>query len=426
VNAARHRRRPAAAALAVVLTLSGCTALPGATDRPATVAIGLLSPASGSGSAGDDAVRGAQLAIDLVNNSHPELPLPLAGGTGLPGLNGAVLTLAVRDTAGSADQAETAANDLVTQDHAAAIVAADSATVMAALGAQAQRLRVPLLDATSSADYLPEMGLEWYFRISPSDRTLVETAYALLRRELPADQPARLAVLQDQGGDMATDADLVRELATRAGYSIVATLDIGPSSMDLPAAVRQLDESGADAVLAVLANDGAAKTAVELTTSLTHPVPLLGLGPGFLAVDAPTAGDQGSGAAAVVLRAAPWSADFAARSPAGLAVAEFYRRRFGANMSSAAASAFTATITLAVAIDTAASADSTRIRAALRQIWLPATAVIMPWNGVRFDASGQNQLAAAVIEARLADGYRVVFPRELASRPVLWTGEPQP
>jgi branched-chain amino acid transport system substrate-binding protein len=176
----------------------------------------------------------------------------------------------------------------------------------------------------------------------------------------------------------------------------------------------------------VLANDGAAKTAVELTASLTHPVPLLGLGPGFLAVDAPSAGDDASPATAVVLRAAPWSADFAARNPAGLAVAEFYRRRFGTNMSSAAASAFTATLTLAVAIDTAASADSARIRAALRQIWLPATAVIMPWNGVRFDASGQNQLAAAVIEARLAGGYRVVFPRELASRPVLWTGEQQP
>lgn len=426
VNAARHRRRRTVAALAlaaVVVALTACTGSDRAPNRPTTVAIGLLSPASGGGGAGDDAVRGAQLAIDLVNNSHPELPLPLANGAGLPGLNGAVLTLAVRDTAGSADQAETAANDLVTEDQALAIVAADSAPVMAALGAQAQRLRVPLLDATSSANYLPEMGLEWYFRISPSDRTLVETAYALLRRQLPTDRPSRLAVLQDRGGDMATDVDLVRELATRAGYSIVATLDIAPSSTDLLAAQHQLDESGADAVLAVLANDGAAKTAVELVASLIRPVPLLGLGPGFLAVDAPSTSDATSGATPVVLRAAAWSADFAARSPAGLAVAEFYRRRFGTSMSSAAASAFTATITLAVAIDTAASTDPGRIRAALRQIWLPATAVIMPWNGVRFDASGQNQLAAAVIEARLAGGYRVVFPRELASRPVLWTGD---
>ncbi|MGE5827470.1 MAG: ABC transporter substrate-binding protein, partial [Micromonosporaceae bacterium] len=279
MNAARHRQRRAAvlALAAGMLVLAGCGGSPRTPHRPATVAIGLLSPASGGGGMGDDAVRGAQLAIDLVNNSHPELPLPLAKGAGLPGLGGAVLTLAVRDTAGSADQAETAANDLVSFDHAVSIVAAESAPVMAALGAQAQRLRLPLVDATSSADYLPEMGLEWYFRVSPSDRVLIETTYALLRRQLPAGQPARLALLQDQGGDLATDADLVRELATRSGYSIVATLDLAPSGTDLLAAQQLLDQSGADVVFAVLAQDGAARTAIDLAAALVHPVPLLGL-----------------------------------------------------------------------------------------------------------------------------------------------------
>jgi hypothetical protein len=44
----------------------------------------------------------------------------------------------------------------------------------------------------------------------------------------------------------------------------------------------------------------------------------------------------------------------------------------------------------------------------------------MPWNGVRFGANGQNQLAAAVVEARAPGGYQVVFPRELATVPMVW------
>jgi branched-chain amino acid transport system substrate-binding protein len=53
-------------------------------------------------------------------------------------------------------------------------------------------------------------------------------------------------------------------------------------------------------------------------------------------------------------------------------------------------------------------------------MWLPATQVMLPWNGIRFDATGQNTLAGAVMEARTPAGFRVVYPRELAVVPVPW------
>jgi branched-chain amino acid transport system substrate-binding protein len=46
--------------------------------------------------------------------------------------------------------------------------------------------------------------------------------------------------------------------------------------------------------------------------------------------------------------------------------------------------------------------------------------MIMPWNGVRFNSEGQNQLAAGVVEG-WDDGFRVVYPRELAAGPMVWT-----
>jgi branched-chain amino acid transport system substrate-binding protein len=56
----------------------------------------------------------------------------------------------------------------------------------------------------------------------------------------------------------------------------------------------------------------------------------------------------------------------------------------------------------------------------LRQLWLPATATIMPWDGVRFDASGQNRLANALIEQQAGTGFKIVYPRELAEATVAW------
>jgi branched-chain amino acid transport system substrate-binding protein len=151
-------------------------------------------------------------------------------------------------------------------------------------------------------------------------------------------------------------------------------------------------------------------------------IPVLGLGHGFDAL-APLPVSSVDSSTPVVLRAAGWSADFAARNPTAVAVSSLYQRRSGLRMSVSAANAFTATIALAAAIDAAGSADPASVRAALRQLWVPATQTIMPWNGVRFGANGQNQLAAAVVEARAPGGYQVVFPRELATVPMVWAGQ---
>jgi branched-chain amino acid transport system substrate-binding protein len=89
-------------------------------------------------------------------------------------------------------------------------------------------------------------------------------------------------------------------------------------------------------------------------------------------------------------------------------------------MTTAAASAFTATLLVAQAIDAAGTRDPASIRASLRQIWLSALQTIMPWNGIRFADNGQNQLAAAVVEGWTGSTFQVIYPRELSTRPITW------
>ena len=51
---------------------------------------------------------------------------------------------------------------------------------------------------------------------------------------------------------------------------------------------------------------------------------------------------------------------------------------------------------------------------------MPATQTIMPWDGIRFDGNGSNQLGAAVVEQRLPSGFQVVHPTELAAAKLRW------
>jgi branched-chain amino acid transport system substrate-binding protein len=415
----RHGKRAVARRLLVLLPVlalfaAGCTGPDESTATVGPVTIGLMTPVTGAQAAwGVEALRGAQLAVEVVNESYPDLPIPLAMGSGLPGLGGRRLALAGGDTKGTADDAVNEAGLLV-GNGAVALVSADSAEVAAAIGSQTQRLHVPLVDAGSTADYLTELGMDWYFRTLPSDRLLAETAFALLQSQFANSATPRVAILAESGAQDAAATTLVSDLAQRAGYTVAtqATVSNRAGAADQAA---QLDLADADVLLALVTSRQGAADIAQVASRLEDPLPLIGLGPGFEAVPLDPVQFP------AVLRTSSWSAELSHRNPAGKALADLYLSRFGATMTEAAANAFTATLTVAAAIDASGSSDPAAIRSALRQIFEPATHLIMPWSGVRFDANGQNLLAAGVVEGRQGGNFGVVFPRELAIGPMIWS-----
>jgi len=84
-------------------------------------------------------------------------------------------------------------------------------------------------------------------------------------------------------------------------------------------------------------------------------------------------------------------------------------------MTEPAAETFTAVLTLAQAVDSARSLDAQPIRTALLGLNVPGRDTIMPWGGIRFDQTGQNVQAAALVERITPDVAHVVFPQELAA-----------
>ncbi|HEX6684358.1 MAG TPA: ABC transporter substrate-binding protein [Candidatus Limnocylindrales bacterium] len=393
---------------AVFLIAAGCTA---DDPTPPSIVVGVLSATTGTGAnPNDDAARGAQLAIDVVNDSHPSLPIPLAPGIGLPGLRGARLTLVSGDTQGKTDLATRQANEFVTVRKAVGVVLADSAEVAMTAASEMQRLRAPLLDACNTADYLTELGMDWYFRAAPGDRSMVEDAFTLLRRQ----GVTKIAVLTEPAGDSAAGLSHVQAVAGGGGTQILSQHELGAAEV-----AERLSGGGAQALVAWAHTAEGAANVRKLAAQVRSAPPILGLGKGFRDLTEPP------GSTPMVLRTVLWSADLAGRSPAAKAVGELFEKRFGHRMSGVAAATFTSVIALAVAIDAGSSADPAAIRAALRQTALPATQMIMPWDGVRFATDGHNSLAASALEAWDGGGFRMVYPIELASQQLRWPARPE-
>src|SRR5664279_5327817 len=84
----------------------------------AAVRIGAPYPLTGGAASAGMAVKQAiEVAVDVINNAHPELPdLPLAKTEGLPGLGGRKVEVLFADHQGNPAIAQSEALRLITQD----------------------------------------------------------------------------------------------------------------------------------------------------------------------------------------------------------------------------------------------------------------------------------------------------------------------
>jgi branched-chain amino acid transport system substrate-binding protein len=410
--------------LAISAGSAGCTK---PATKPATnpasvpptgpVTIGLVTAATGvDASTGIDAQRGAQVAVDVINGGFPDLAVPLGPGTGLPGLGGAQVRLVTAEAAGPDDRSRVAVDGLVDRSQVAGVVVVGTAGQSGAAAKEAERRGVPLIDAYNTADDPDTPVQNWSFRLAPTDLTAARTALLMLTHDTPPGSLRSLAVLVGTGANTTNQGRALRQTAIDLGFPASVLITVNPKQTDHRTLAHTLDSYGLSATLALASTEGEATAIADTIRQLRHPVPLIGLGRGFADLrDAPPG-------VPTFVRGVAWSADLFRRDPLGTSVADLFQRRFNTAMSEAGAAAFTATLALAEAVDSAGTAQAEPVRTSLRQLTVPATELVMPWNGIAWGPDGQNSLAAAVIEQGSDNVFQVVFPPEVASTPLRWTG----
>jgi branched-chain amino acid transport system substrate-binding protein len=396
-----------AALVTALLLVAACTSSEqqGGTASVSEVRIGVLAPKSGaSAAAGAEVQRGAELAAALVNDDQ-------GGSVELAGLGGARLTIVAADTKSDPQTAATEADRLITQQQVAGLVGAYDADVTEEASQRTERRGIPFVNGDSPADYLTQRGLDWFFRTGPTDRMFGEAFYSTLQQAKV--QPTRISMLFTTDVDGASLHRVLHTLAPEAGYQEHGMVKFQKGQANIVPELRELRDVKKPEVLFLMTSTASDSVHVLKTMQAMgyRPPQIFVFARGVFSEPQmlEAAGTAGEG----VYYGTAWSREIAGRSGIAKAVMEQYEQRYNQPMGETAAGSFTAVLMLAQAINHAGSTDPGRVRAAMLNLDIPGRETIMPWSGVRFDASRQNVAANGVVEQRVGQTFKVVFPNEL-------------
>lgn len=388
------------------------------------IKIGVIYPLTGAAaSTGLELKNAAELAAEIVNSDMKDLSLPLAPGAGLPNLKGAKVKLVFADHQGNPQVGATEAERLVTQEKVVAIMGCYFSAVTATASQVAERLGVPFLNADSTSSTLTQRGFKWFFRTTPHDELFVHNFYAFLK-DVQAKKKTKvqtISILNENTLWGSETAKLQEKLAGEQGYKVAEKILYPAKSTQLTSEVQRIKAAGADVVMQS-SYLGDAILAMKTYKDLGYtPAALLANDAGFNDSEfLKTLGKDGE----FILSREVWALDLGTQKPLIKKANDMLQERHKVNFNGNSARAFTGILTLADAVNRAGSTKPEAIQKALRETNIPGDKLIMPWDGIRFDATGQNELGAGII-VQVQDGkYVTVWPFKLASKDIVWPMPP--
>ena len=384
------------------------------------VPIGVILPLTGAAaSTGLERRNAAEMAAEIVNTPHKDLALPLAEGAGLPHLKGAKLKLLFADHQGNPQLGASEAERLITQEKVAALMGCYFSAVTATASQVAERHGIPFLNADSTSSTLTQRGFKWFFRTTPHDELFVQNFFAFLKdvQQKKGVKVKTLALFNENTLWGSETTKLEEKLAKENGYDVLERILYPAKSAQLTSEVQRIKAAGADVVMES-SYLGDAVLAMKTYKDLGYtPAALLANDAGFNDSEfLRTLGKDGD----YVLSREVWALDLGERKPLIRKANDLLQKRYGVSFNGNSARDFTGIFVLADAIDRAGSVAPGAIQKALRETNIPGDQLIMPWDGIRFDATGQNDKGAGIIVQVQGGKYATVWPFQLASKDIVW------
>jgi branched-chain amino acid transport system substrate-binding protein len=395
---------------------------PPAGAQPKEVVIGVIYPMTGpAAQAGVDNKPVFELAADIANGSV-DVPFPFYQRLkGMPGLKGARVRLIFTDHQGKPELGQAEAERLITQEKVHALVGSWHSAVTATASQAAERMGVPFMNPESSSPGLTRRGFKWFFRTSPHDEHFTQAMFDFFR-DFQKKKGVGLKTLGVTYEDTLFGVDsgkVMKELAKKYGYEVVVDLQYRARSTSLISEVQRLKAANPDVWMPTSYQTDAilfVKHAKELDY---NPKMIMAQNAGHISPDFVQA--VGKDAEGTMSRA-PFNTDLIDKRPVAQVINEQYKKRSPGNkdLYDFPARAFTGMMTLLDAINRAGSTDPEAIRKALVATNVPGDQLIMTWEGVRFDETGQNTGVRAIIMQLQGGKYHTVYPFEAATREVLY------
>ena len=378
-----------------------------------TVKVGAIYPLSGNAaSAGNYSKAAIELAVEIVNNDHPELKdLPLAAGRGLPGLGGAKIEVVFADNQGTPAAGQNQALRLITEEKVHALIGAYQSGITVTTSAMAERHGIPFLTAESVAANLTERGFKWFFRATPVAGDFARAYSDFLKEQKAAGQKVGSIAIVNENTEYGNSvASVIREVFAKEGLNVTQVIPYSANTTDVQPQVLQLKEKNPDVVIFISYTSDAILYAKTMKDLNWKPAIMIADNAGFN--DPSFVSTSGALVEGLVNRSS-----FAAGKAGTLSalVNDLYRKKNNVDLDDASARAMQGMLILADAINRAGSTDAAKIQAALKATDLKANQVVTGYNGVKFDEKGQNILASSLITQMRGGKYVPVWPKDKAA-----------
>ncbi|MCA1825961.1 MAG: ABC transporter substrate-binding protein [Myxococcales bacterium] len=385
------------------------------------IVIGAVYPLSGNlAKVGTDIKDAVELAAEIVNDDV-DLPVPLGKGKGLPGVGGARVRVVFADHQSSPEKGLSEAERLITQEHVVALIGSYNSNVTATASQAAERLKIPFLNETSTSPLLTARGFKWFFRTTPTDDEFSDNFFKFLKTRKGVKRVALMYENTLFGSDVSR---FEKRYAEKYGYEVVADVAYDAKSTNLTSEIQRLKSASPEVLLQTSYTSDAILSTKTMKDLDFRPQAILAMDAGHVASEfVPALGKDAEG----IISREVWALGLGAKKPIVARVNDLFRKRTQASrgapvdMDGTSARAFVGFLVLCEAINRAGSTEPEKIRAALEATNISAEALIMPWQGVKFDPkTHQNALGSGIL-VQIQDGkYVVVYPFELAQAEVRW------
>jgi branched-chain amino acid transport system substrate-binding protein len=382
------------------------------------VKIGILWPLTGNAAAAGQASKAAaEIAAEIVNNKHPELGnLPLAATEGLPNLSGAKLELIFVDHQGNPSVAQQLATRLITQDKVHVLMGAYQSSCSFTATAVAERYGIPFMVGESAALNITGRGFKWVFRGTP-----IASDYAATYMRFFDDMKkqgkkiASIAVVNENTDYGTSVADSIEAAAKKNNIAVAIRIPYSASSTDVSAQVLQLKEKQPDVVIFISYTSDSILYMKSMKNLDYMPPMVIGDDTGFSDPSfIPAVADVAQGA----MNRSAW--DVGKPGSTTYKINEMYKAKTGRDLDDTSARNMQSFFALADAINRAGSTDPEKIRDALTKTDLKPDQLMMGYNGVKFDETGQNVLASTYLIQLKGKEYQLVWPDKAATAKLDW------
>src|SRR5215831_8079087 len=366
-----------------------------------TVKIGILWPLTGNAAAAGQASKAAaEVAAEIVNNKHPELGnLPLAATEGLPNQGGAKLELTFVDHQGNPSLAQQLATRLITQDNVHVLMGAYQSSCSFTATAVAERHGIPFMVGESAALNITGRGFKWVFRGTP-----IASDYAATYMRFFED-------MKKQGKKI----DSIEAAAKKNNIPVAIRIPYSASSTDVSAQVLQLKEKQPDVVIFISYTSDSILYMKTMKNLDYLPPMVIGDDTGFSDPSfIPAVADIAQGA----MNRSAW--DIGKAGSTTYKINEMYKAKTGRDLDDTSARNMQSFFALADALNRAGSTAPEKIRDALTKTDLKPEQLMMGYNGVKFDETGQNILASTYLIQLKDKAYQLVWPDKAAAAKLDW------